>query len=335
MGSPWAIGNEHGGHEAVDPQLGTVDDFERFVRRANELGLEVALDYALQCAPDHPWVTEHPDWFTIRPDGSIQYAENPPKKYQDIYPLNFWSDDREALWNACRDLLLLWISRGVTAFRVDNPHTKPFAFWEWVIGEVRREHPEVVFFAEAFTRPNKLLNLAKLGFTQSYTYFTWRHRKSELTEYGEELAHGPAAGWFRPNLWPNTPDILGGQLRDGSPEVFEERALLAATLAPSWGVYSGYEFCENDPVPDKEEYRFSEKYELKHRDEEEGRAEPVEPLDPDHPALPSRVAGEIEVAASRVRVRSKASIRPPWTSSAAMAEGMAHRAIWSASSLSP
>ncbi|MDQ2677198.1 MAG: alpha-1,4-glucan--maltose-1-phosphate maltosyltransferase [Actinomycetota bacterium] len=269
VGSPWAIGAAEGGHTAVHPDLGTVADVGRFVARARQLGVEVALDYALQCSPDHPWVTEHPEWFSHRADGSIRYAENPPKKYQDIYPIDFWpaeESDRVALWEACREILEFWIARGVRVFRVDNPHTKPLAFWEWMLREVQDAHPDTVFLSEAFTDPPMMHSLAEVGFSQSYTYFTWRHAKWELTEYGEELARGPAAGWFRPNLWPNTPDILAGQLRDGSVEVFRERALLAATLGPSWGVYSGYEFCENDPVPDKEEYHNSEKYEVKHRD---------------------------------------------------------------------
>ena len=269
VGSPWAIGAAEGGHVDVHPDLGSIDDVRRFISRAKELGVEVALDYALQCSPDHPWVIEHPEWFVHRVDGSIRYAENPPKKYQDIYPINFWPEsdqDRRALWWACHEILEFWIGHGVTVFRVDNPHTKPLAFWAWVIARVQADHPEVVFLSEAFTDPPMMHSLAEVGFTQSYTYFTWRRTKWELTSYGEELAHAPTAAWFRPNLWPNTPDILAGQLRDGSRAAFASRALLAATMAPSWGVYSGYELCENDPVPDKEEYRNSEKYELKQRD---------------------------------------------------------------------
>ncbi len=267
VGSPWAIGSAQGGHEAIDSQLGTVADFERFVQRANELGMEVALDYALQCAPDHPWVTEHPDWFNIRPDGSIQYAENPPKKYQDIYPINFWTDDREALWNACRDLLLLWISRGVTSFRVDNPHTKPFAFWEWVIGEVHSAHPDIVFFAEAFTRPNKLLALAKLGFTQSYTYFTWKNTAAELRDFMAEFSTPEVLEYYRGNLFTNTPDILHEYLVLGGRAAFRIRLLLAGTLSPLYGIYSGYELAENVPVrPGSEEYMDSEKYQIRQRD---------------------------------------------------------------------
>jgi len=270
VGSPWAIGSVEGGHTAVHPDLGTIDDVEAFVARVAELGMEVALDYALQCSPDHPWAREHPEWFTQLPDGSIRFAENPPKKYQDIYPINFWPDrdeDRVALWEACRDVLEHWIDHGVNIFRVDNPHTKPVAFWEWMIRDVQGRHPDVVFLAEAFTLPAMMHTLAEVGFSQSYTYFTWRTAKWELEQYGEELARGPAAGYFRPNLWPNTPDILAGPLRNGPPAAFAMRAMLAATMAPSWGVYSGFELFENQPAsPDNEEYLHSEKYELKRRD---------------------------------------------------------------------
>ncbi|HTO01398.1 MAG TPA: maltotransferase domain-containing protein [Microthrixaceae bacterium] len=269
VGSPWAIGSSEGGHTAIAPELGDIEDFSRFVERANELGIEIALDFALQCSPDHPWVTEHPEWFTHRVDGSIRYAENPPKKYQDIYPINFWPEseaDRLALWEACREILAFWISKGISVFRVDNPHTKPLAFWQWLIAAVHSEHPQVVFLSEAFTDPPMMHSLGEIGFSQSYTYFTWRESKSDLTSYGEELARGYAAGWFRPNLWPNTPDILVGSLRDGSLNVFAQRALLASTLAPSWGVYSGYELGENDPFPGKDEHHFSEKYQIFERD---------------------------------------------------------------------
>ena len=270
VGSPWAIGAVEGGHTALHPDLGTMADFDRFVLRAGELGLEVALDYALQCSPDHPWAVEHPEWFTRLPDGSIRHAENPPKQYQDIYPLNFWPDreeDRVALWEACRAILEFWCDHGVRVFRVDNPHTKPLAFWSWLIPSIQHDHPDLVFLSEAFTDPTMMHSLADIGFTQSYTYFTWRTTRWELESYGEELAHGPAAGYFRPNLWPNTPDILSGPLRDGPPAAFALRAVLAATLAPSWGVYSGFELCENTPAsPDNEEYLDSEKYELKNRD---------------------------------------------------------------------
>ncbi len=272
VGSPWAIGSPEGGHTAVHPDLGTVEDLRRFVARGAELGVEVALDIAFQCSPDHPWVTEHPEWFSHRPDGSIRYAENPPKKYQDIYPLNFWPPedaDRRALWSACRDVFTAWIEQGVTVFRVDNPHTKPLAFWQWLTGDIREDHPEVVFLSEAFTDPAMMHSLAEVGFSQSYTYFAWRTTKWELTSYGEELAHGPTSGWFRPNLWPTTPDILAPPLRGASCQMFESRAVLAATMAPSYGIYSGYELCENDPVAGKEEYRDSEKYELKARDHDD------------------------------------------------------------------
>jgi len=271
-GSPWAIGSEEGGHTAVHPDLGTLDDFDMLVRTAAEHGMEVALDYALQCSPDHPWVHQHPEWFYHRPDGSIAYAENPPKKYQDIYPLNFWPEaeaDRAALWEACRDILFFWAERQVRIFRVDNPHTKPFAFWEWLILRVRADYPDVVLLAEAFTRPKIMARLAEIGFSQSYTYFTWRtsqYGPEGIRTYVEELAHGPLADYMRPNFWPNTPDILSGPLRGGPPAAFALRLVLAATLSPSYGIYSGYELYENVPAsPDNEEYLDSEKYELKHR----------------------------------------------------------------------
>ena len=241
-GSPWAIGNEDGGHTAVHPELGTLADFRRFVETARSLGMEVALDYALQCSPDHPWVREHPDWFFIRPDGTIKYAENPPKKYEDIYPINFWCDRRQALWDACRDIFLFWIAQGVRTFRVDNPHTKPFAFWEWVIAEVQREHPDTVFLAEAFTRPKRMQALARLGFTQSYTYFTWRNTAAELTEYLTELADPEMADFFRGNFFANTPDILHEYLQHGGRPAFRTgcssparcRRSTASTAASSW-----------------------------------------------------------------------------------------------------
>ncbi|HEX2041982.1 MAG TPA: alpha-1,4-glucan--maltose-1-phosphate maltosyltransferase [Acidimicrobiales bacterium] len=269
-GSPWAIGAAEGGHTDVHPDLGTIDDFDHFVAEARALGMEVALDYALQCSPDHPWVHEHPEWFHHRSDGSVQYAENPPKKYQDIYPINFWpepEDARVALWDACREVVEFWIGHGVRIFRVDNPHTKPFAFWEWMIPAVQAEHPDVVFLAEAFTRPKIMAMLAQVGFSQSYTYFTWRTGKRELREYLEEIAHGPKADYMRPNFWPNTPDILSGPLRNGPPAAFRLRLVLAALLVPSYGIYSGYELCENVPASDaNEEYLWSEKYEIKRRD---------------------------------------------------------------------
>ncbi|MGH7718506.1 MAG: alpha-1,4-glucan--maltose-1-phosphate maltosyltransferase [Gemmatimonadaceae bacterium] len=266
-GSPWAIGSEHGGHTAVDPRLGTLADFERFVHAAHRLGMEIALDYALQCSPDHPWLREHPEWFFIRPDKSIRYAENPPKKYQDIYPINFWCEDRESLWNACLEILLFWIGHGVRTFRVDNPHTKPFAFWEWAIAKVQRDHPDVVFLSEAFTRPKRMKHLAKLGFTQSYTYFTWRNTAAELRDYHTELTTPPVSEYMRGNLFANTPDILHEYLQDGGRPAFRIRLLLAATLSPVYGIYSGYELGENTPLRrGSEEYLNSEKFELRPRD---------------------------------------------------------------------
>ncbi len=270
-GSPWAIGSADGGHDAVHPELGTLADVDAFVARAQELGLEVALDYALQCSPDHPWVHAHPEWFQQRPDGSIRYAENPPKKYQDIHPIEFWpADDRDrvALWTACRDVLEHWIGHGIRTFRVDNPHTKPLAFWEWVIGDVHSRHPEVIFLAEAFTKPAMMAKLAEVGFSQSYTYFTWRHQAWELREYVTELTQGPLADYMRPSFWPNTPDILDDiVLRNGPPAAFALRFVLAATLVPVYGVYSGYELCENEPASlTNTEYLHSEKYEIKSRD---------------------------------------------------------------------
>ncbi|MEY2398035.1 MAG: hypothetical protein QOJ00_1209 [Actinomycetota bacterium] len=269
-GSPWAIGSADGGHTAIEPSLGTYEDFDAFVARARALHMEVALDYALQCSPDHPWVIEHPEWFHQRPDGTIKYAENPPKKYQDIYPINFWPEndaDRDALWSACRDVMEFWIGRGVRIFRVDNPHTKPVPFWAWLLPSIQAEHPDVLFLSEAFTRPKMMAKLAEVGFSQSYTYFTWRTTKQELTEYADEVAYGPTADYMRPNFWPTTPDILSGPLRNGTPGVFKQRLLLAATLSPSYGVYGGYELCENEPFSEaNEEFLHSEKYEIKQRD---------------------------------------------------------------------
>jgi starch synthase (maltosyl-transferring) len=265
-GSPWAIGNEQGGHKAIEPALGTLADFRAFLRASRDDGLEVALDYALQCSPDHPWVKEHPEWFHHRPDGTIKYAENPPKKYQDIYPLNFYGREREALWEEAKSILLFWIEQGVRIFRVDNPHTKPLPFWSWVIGEVQAVHPDVIFLAEAFTRPRVVEALAKLGFTQSYTYFTWRNFKQELTDYLTELTHGEMAEYFRANFFANTPDILPPILQQGGPPAFKMRLVLAATLSSVYGIYSGYELCENAALPGTEEYRDSEKYETKVRD---------------------------------------------------------------------
>ncbi|MFN2477750.1 MAG: alpha-1,4-glucan--maltose-1-phosphate maltosyltransferase [Pseudonocardiaceae bacterium] len=264
VGSPWAIGSVEGGHDTVHPRLGTLEDFETFVARAGELGMEVALDYALQCAPDHPWAKEHQEWFTTRPDGTIAYAENPPKRYQDIYPLNFDSDPRGIYLEMLR-VMLFWVERGVRIFRVDNPHTKPPDFWQWLIWQVKDRHPDVLFLAEAFTRPARLYGLARLGFTQSYTYFTWRTDKQELTEYATELAS--RADEMRPNFFVNTPDILHESLQQGGPGMFAIRAALAATLSPSWGVYSGFELFESTAVaPGSEEYLDSEKYQLRPRD---------------------------------------------------------------------
>jgi starch synthase (maltosyl-transferring) len=274
VGSPWAIGGPEGGHTAVDPGLGTLDDLRALVAEARRQGLEVALDYALQCSPDHPWVAQHPEWFHHRPDGSIKPAENPPKRYEDIYPLDFWpadDGDRRALWQACRSILDHWIDQGVRIFRVDNPHTKPLAFWAWLIETVQRTDPDVLFLAEAFTRPKMMAKLAEVGFTQSYTYFTWRTTRWELREYGTEVTAGPTADYLRPNFWPSTPDILAGPLRDGPLSAFRLRAVLAATMVPSWGVYRGFEHGENRPAsPDNEEHAASEKYELKPRPWGEG-----------------------------------------------------------------
>lgn len=273
-GVPWAIGSADGGHDAVHPELGTLEDFDHFVSVARNLRMEIALDFALQCSPDHPWVKEHPDWFHHRPDGSIAYAENPPKKYQDIYPIAFDKDMRGLVAETVR-ILRFWMDRGVRIFRVDNPHTKPVVFWEKVIEEVNGADPDVVFLAEAFTRPAMMHTLGAVGFQQSYTYFTWRNTKQELTEYVTELS-GEAASYMRPNFFVNTPDILPGYLQEGGRPAFEARAVLAATLAPSWGVYAGFELCENTPAkPGSEEYLHSEKYELRPRDwesaEREGR----------------------------------------------------------------
>jgi starch synthase (maltosyl-transferring) len=266
-GSPWAIGGPEGGHTAVHPELGTLEDFDRFVERARALGLEVALDFAIQASPDHPWAGEHPEWFFHRPDGTIKYAENPPKKYQDVYPLNFQGDDPRPLWQEMRSTIEFWIGHGVKTFRVDNPHTKPVKFWEWLIRGVQARFPDVIFLAEAFTRPKMMKALAKAGFTQSYTYFTWRNHKAELIEYFEEITRPPVAEYFRGHLWPNTPDILHETLQRGGPPAFRLRLVLAATLSSLYGIYSGYELCENTPfAPGSEEYLYSEKYELKTRD---------------------------------------------------------------------
>ena len=267
VGSPWAIGNEHGGHDAIEPALGTLKDFDEFVAAAKQRNMEVALDYALQCSPDHPWVHDHPDWFHQRPDGTIAYAENPPKKYQDIYPLDFWCADRHSLWEACRDVVLHWVSHGVRTFRVDNPHTKPFAFWEWLIQDVQSEYPDVIFFSEAFTRPKKMKNLAKLGFTMSYTYFTWKNAAWELRDYLTELNTPPTSEFYRGNLFANTPDILNEYLVHGGRPAFRARLVLAGTVSPLYGIYSGFELIENVPLKaGSEEYLHSEKYEIRVRD---------------------------------------------------------------------
>jgi starch synthase (maltosyl-transferring) len=266
-GSPWAIGSDAGGHTTVDPALGTIDDFVAFRAEAERLGMEVALDLAWQCSPDHPWVREHPEWFRHRPDGTIKYAENPPKKYQDIYPFDFENEDWRGLWRALLDVTRYWIDRGVRILRVDNPHTKTFGFWAWLIDEVHARHPDVVFLAEAFTRPTPMRYLAKEGFSQSYTYFTWRNTKQELTEYFTELTQTHVREYLRPNLFANTPDILHAYLQRGGRPAFEARLLLAATLGATYGIYSGFEVCENRAVaPGSEEYADSEKYEFKKRD---------------------------------------------------------------------
>lgn len=265
-GSPWAIGSESGGHTSIEPSLGTVEDFKDFVKAANEYGIEIAMDFAIQCSPDHPWVKEHPEWFYHRPDGTIKYAENPPKRYEDIYPINFDTEARESLWHALRDVLVYWIDKGVHIFRVDNPHTKALNFWQWVIEEIHKDHPGVIFLAEAFARPAMMQTLAKIGFTQSYTYFTWRNTKWEITEYMSELAHSDTQYYFRPNFFANTPDILPVYLQRGGRPAFRIRAVLAGTLSPTYGIYSGFEFCENTPIPGKEEYINSEKYEIAPRD---------------------------------------------------------------------
>ena len=277
-GSPWAIGSAEGGHKSIHPQLGTLTDFQRFVARARQLNLSVALDIAFQAAPDHPYVTEHENWFRKRPDGTIQYAENPPKKYQDIYPFDFESEDWAGMWEELKSVFDYWIEQGVTIFRVDNPHTKAFPFWEWLIPEIKSKHPEVLFLAEAFTRPKIMYRLAKLGFSQSYTYFPWRNGKDEIAAYLTELAQAPVRDFFRANQWPNTPDILTAFLQIGGPAVFGIRLLLAATLGANYGVYGpAFELMEHVPVrPGSEEYLNSEKYEIRHWDLE--RPDSLRPL---------------------------------------------------------
>jgi starch synthase (maltosyl-transferring) len=266
-GSPWAIGGPEGGHTAIEPGLGTLDDFKEFQLAAAREGLEVALDLAYQCSPDHPWVTEHPEWFKRRPDGTIKYAENPPKTYQDIYPIDFDTDAWPDLWASLRDVIVFWAARDVRIFRVDNPHTKSLRFWRWVIADVQQQYPDVIFLSEAFTRPKIMRYLAKIGFTQSYTYFTWRNTKAELESYFTELTQTAVREYLRPNLFANTPDILHAYLQRGDRPAFQVRLILAATLAATYGIYSGFELGENVPVrPGSEEYRDSEKYEIKPRD---------------------------------------------------------------------
>jgi len=265
-GVPWAIGSDAGGHKTVEPSLGTLADFDWLQKEVRKRGMEIALDFAINCSPDHPYVKEHPDWFYKRPDGTIKYAENPPKKYEDIYPLNFRCENWRELWAEMKSVVLFWAERGVRIFRVDNPHTKPVAFWEYLIRGVREKYPDTIFLAEAFTRPKMMKALAKAGFNQSYTYFTWRNSKQELIEYFTELTQTEMSEYFRPNLWPNTPDILPFVLQEGGRTAFMIRVLLAATLSPLYGIYSGYELCENEALPGREEYLDSEKYQFKERD---------------------------------------------------------------------
>jgi starch synthase (maltosyl-transferring) len=265
-GVPWAIGSEAGGHKAVEPSLGTLEDFDWLQKEVRKRGMEIALDFAINCSPDHPYVKEHPDWFYKRPDGTIKYAENPPKKYEDIYPLNFRCEDWRDLWAEMKSIVLFWAERGVRIFRVDNPHTKPVAFWEYLIKGVREKYPDTIFLSEAFTKPKMMKALAKAGFNQSYTYFTWRNSKQELIEYFTELTQTEMSEYFRPNLWTNTPDILPFVLQEGGRPAFMIRVALAATLSPLYGIYSGYELCENEALPGREEYLDSEKYQYKERD---------------------------------------------------------------------
>lgn len=266
VGSPWAIGAKTGGHKDVEPALGTIDDFVWLVQQAKERGLEIALDFAINCSPDHPYVKDHPDWFYQRPDGSIRYAENPPKKYQDIYPINFHCGDWKNLWRELIGVVLFWVDKGVKVFRVDNPHTKPVAFWEELIADVQAKDPEVIFLSEAFTKPKMMQTLGKVGFTQSYTYFTWRTTPQEMREYATELTQSEMRWYYRGNFWPNTPDILPHELQNAPASKFRLRAALAATLSSTWGLYSGFELCEGEPLPGKEEYLDSEKFQLRQRD---------------------------------------------------------------------
>ena len=265
-GVPWAIGSAAGGHKAVEPALGTLEDFDWLQKEVRKRGMEIALDFAINCSPDHPYVKQHPDWFYKRPDGTIKYAENPPKKYEDIYPLNFHCENWRDLWAEMKSIVLFWAERGVRIFRVDNPHTKPVAFWEYLIKGVRQKYSDTIFLSEAFTRPKMMKALAKAGFNQSYTYFTWRNTKRELIEYFTELTQTEMSEYFRPNLWTNTPDIVPFVLQDGGRSAFMIRVALAATLSPLYGIYSGYELCENEALPGREEYLDSEKYQYKERD---------------------------------------------------------------------
>jgi starch synthase (maltosyl-transferring) len=267
VGSPWAIGSEEGGHKCIHPQLGKMKDFESLVRKTLDLGMEVGMDLAFQCTPDHPYVKEHPEWFRKRPDGTIQYAENPPKKYEDIYPLNFETDDILGLWEELKSITVFWINKGVKIFRVDNPHTKAFPFWAWLIGDIKRDYPDVIFLSEAFTRPKVMYRLAKIGFTQSYTYFTWRNTKREFIDYLTELTHTEVSEFFRPNFWPNTPDILPEHLQIGGRPAFITRLVLAGTLSSNYGIYGpAFELLENEALTGKEEYLNSEKYEIREWD---------------------------------------------------------------------
>ncbi len=265
-GSPWAIGSRHGGHDAVEPAIGTIEDFDRLNTAVHQHGMEIALDFAINATPDHPYVTQHPDWFKQRPDGTIKYAENPPKKYEDIYGFDFYSDAWPEIWQEMKRVFLFWVHHGVKIFRVDNPHTKPVIFWEWVIREIQREHPDVIFLAEAFTKPKMMRVLAKAGFTQSYTYFTWRNTKQEMEEYLMELTQSEMKEYFRPNFFPNTPDILPPVLQQAGRPAFKFRFFLAATLSTTYGIYNSYEICENHAIPGTEEYQDSEKYEIRHWD---------------------------------------------------------------------
>jgi starch synthase (maltosyl-transferring) len=265
-GVPYAIGSEFGGHKAIEPALGTFEDFAWLEQEIRNRGMEIALDFAINCSPDHPYVKEHPDWFYKRPDGTIKYAENPPKKYEDIYPLNFRCENWPELWAEMKSIILFWAERGVRIFRVDNPHTKPVPFWEYLISGVRQKYPDVIFLSEAFTKPKMMKALAKAGFNQSYTYFTWRNTKAELTEYFTQLTQTEMRDFFRGNLWPNTPDILPVHLQEGGRPAFMIRAVLAATLSSVYGIYSGFELCENAALPGREEYFDSEKYQWKERD---------------------------------------------------------------------